>query len=59
MCLLYGIAGCQLCRGCLTIEVNGRKVRRDGERERGRGGKGGEHEREGEGDFGTVTDQPH
>ena len=25
-CLLYGIAGCPLFRGCLSIEVNGRTV---------------------------------
>ena len=25
-CLLYGVAGCPLFRGCLSIEVNGRKV---------------------------------
>ena len=26
-CLLYGVAGCPLLRGCLSIEVNGRTVR--------------------------------
>ena len=26
-CLLYGVAGCPLFRGCLSIEVNGRTVR--------------------------------
>ena len=25
-CLLYGVAGCPLFRGCLSIEVNGRTV---------------------------------
>ena len=25
-CLLYGVAGCPLLRGCLSIEVNGRTV---------------------------------
>ena len=25
-CLLYGVAGCPLFRGCLSIEVNGRAV---------------------------------
>ena len=25
-CLLYGAAGCPLFRGCLSIEVNGRRV---------------------------------
>ena len=25
-CLLYGVAGCLLFRGCLSIEVNGRTV---------------------------------
>ena len=26
-CPLYGVAGCPLFRGCLSIEVNGRTVR--------------------------------
>ena len=26
-CPLYGVAGCPLFRGCLTIEVNGRTIR--------------------------------
>ena len=26
-CPLYGVAGCPLFRGCLSIEVNGRAVR--------------------------------
>ena len=25
-CLLYGVAGCPLFRGCLSIELNGRTV---------------------------------
>ena len=25
-CLLYGVAGCPLFRGCLSIEVNGKAV---------------------------------
>ena len=26
-CPLYGVAGCPLFRGCLSIEVNGRAIR--------------------------------
>ena len=41
MCPLYRVAGCRLCKGCLSIEVNGRKVRRRGmERGREEEGKG-------------------
>ena len=29
MCLLYGVAGCSLFRGCLSIEVNGKTCSRD------------------------------